>query len=482
VADIYHQFGSDLVAGPTGDLASAAGTTLGQQRVLRRLLTNPGDYIWQLTYGAGLAQFVGQPVDVARIGGVIRSQMLREPAVARSPEPVVDVLDQRNDAGAEFPAWRNMMLLPLQNFTTLVGNAVAAVQGSARQLLDLSVGSTLRAVLEANASLALWLQWLIVQVLQMTRASTSSGPDLDSWMGDFSLTRLPAVAATGQVTLARFVATSPAAVQPGITVRTSDGSQSFAVLADPTNPAWQAASSNYGLAAGVASINVKVQAVVAGVAGNVQAAAISLIAAAVPGVDTVTNAAPLGGGVDAESDAALRTRFQLFLQTLSRATPLAVGAAVLSTRQGLSWTLLENVASDGSARPGSFLVTIDDGTGYPPASVLQAAATAIEATRPVGTTFGVQAPGIIPVTVELAVAVAAVASHATVAANVAGAVTAYVDGLTVGAALSCSRLVQVAYNGDANVTNVTGLTVNGGTADIAVGVTSVIKLASVQVN
>ena len=50
-----------LRAGAAGDLAPAAGTLRGQQRVLRRLLTNPGDYIWQPGYGAGLGQFVGKP-------------------------------------------------------------------------------------------------------------------------------------------------------------------------------------------------------------------------------------------------------------------------------------------------------------------------------------------------------------------------------------------------------------------------------------
>ncbi len=91
MADLAHQFGSDLVLGPTGDLAVVEGTALGQQRVLRRLLTNPRDYIWQLRYGAGLARFVGQPAAAARIGGVIRAQMRREAAVARTPEPMVDV-------------------------------------------------------------------------------------------------------------------------------------------------------------------------------------------------------------------------------------------------------------------------------------------------------------------------------------------------------------------------------------------------------
>jgi len=92
MSDLAHQFGSDLAVGPTGDAATATGPALGQQRVLRRLLTNAGDYIWQLGYGAGLAQFVGQPADATRIRAVIRSQIFRETAVARTPEPVIDVL------------------------------------------------------------------------------------------------------------------------------------------------------------------------------------------------------------------------------------------------------------------------------------------------------------------------------------------------------------------------------------------------------
>ena len=44
------------------------------------------------------------------------------------------------------------MQLSLQTFTALVQNMAAAVQSAATQLLDLTVGSTLRAVLEANAS------------------------------------------------------------------------------------------------------------------------------------------------------------------------------------------------------------------------------------------------------------------------------------------------------------------------------------------
>ena len=84
-------WGQDLAPGNIGDLLLASATELGQQRILRRLLTNPGDYVWQPSYGAGLARFVGAPTDVASIRAVIRSQIFMETSVARLPEPVIDV-------------------------------------------------------------------------------------------------------------------------------------------------------------------------------------------------------------------------------------------------------------------------------------------------------------------------------------------------------------------------------------------------------
>ena len=91
--DIHHTWAGDLASTATGDLATVEGGALGTERVLRRLLTNPGEYLWQPEYGAGLARFVGELTDAAAIAAVIRLQMRREPAVARVPEPVVEVLD-----------------------------------------------------------------------------------------------------------------------------------------------------------------------------------------------------------------------------------------------------------------------------------------------------------------------------------------------------------------------------------------------------
>lgn len=96
--DLNHYWGSDLQPGPTGDLGLASGTLRGQQRVLRRLLTNPGDYVFEPTYGAGLPRFVGQTVDPAKVVAVIRSQLMLEPSVAKLPVPQITVRQLATDA------------------------------------------------------------------------------------------------------------------------------------------------------------------------------------------------------------------------------------------------------------------------------------------------------------------------------------------------------------------------------------------------
>lgn len=87
--DISHNFGNDLTASAAGDLLVVSGDTLTQQRILRRLLTNPGDYIWNLNYGAGLGQMVGKPANASAIQNIVYSQIFEEPAVARVPAPTV---------------------------------------------------------------------------------------------------------------------------------------------------------------------------------------------------------------------------------------------------------------------------------------------------------------------------------------------------------------------------------------------------------
>ena len=78
MADLCHWITGDLAVSPTGDLLTVTGDTHVQQRILRRLLTVPSSYIWQLDYGAGLEVYVGQTLNLSGIEGVIRAQLTLE--------------------------------------------------------------------------------------------------------------------------------------------------------------------------------------------------------------------------------------------------------------------------------------------------------------------------------------------------------------------------------------------------------------------
>jgi uncharacterized phage protein gp47/JayE len=374
------------------------------------------------------------------------------------------------------------MQLQLRTFDTIVSSAAAAVQAAATTVMDLTVGSVLRAVLEANAGLGLWMQWLILQVLQTTRAATATGSDLDTWVADFGVARLQPVAASGTVTFSRFSPATQALIPVGTLVRTGDGSRSFAVVAATTNVAWNVAQDGYTIGIGTASVNVPVVSTVAGSGGNVQAASISLIAAALPGVDTVTNAAPTVGGLDGESDVELRSRFAAYLASLSKATTAAVGYAVATVQQGLQYTIQENVTQSGAQLPGCFVVTVDDGSGAPPTSLLTAVASAIETARPIGSTWTVVPPTVTTANVSMTIATASTASHATVQAQVSAALISFINALPVGAPLPWSRVVQVAYGASASVVNVSAVLLNGGASDIVPGAGGVVKAGSVTVS
>lgn len=96
MADVSHIYGQDLQVSASGDLLLAAGDTETQQRILRRLFTNLGDYIFQLNYGGGLPAQVGQPQNALGIEGIIQQQLALEATVATTPVPVVTVVTQPN--------------------------------------------------------------------------------------------------------------------------------------------------------------------------------------------------------------------------------------------------------------------------------------------------------------------------------------------------------------------------------------------------
>lgn len=96
MSDCTHYFGGDLALSASGDLLTSAGPDSTTQRLLRRLMTPQGGYIWELEFGAGLPGQVGLPTNLMAVQSAIRAQIFEDVGVAKVPEPVI-TLNKSND-------------------------------------------------------------------------------------------------------------------------------------------------------------------------------------------------------------------------------------------------------------------------------------------------------------------------------------------------------------------------------------------------
>lgn len=374
-----------------------------------------------------------------------------------------------------------MASLTTKTFSTLVSDQVASIQGACNSLLDFTIGSVLRSIIEANSTVVLWIQGLILQLLTTTRAATSNGADLDSFVADFGVSRLAAAQASGHVTFSRFTAMAQAVVPVNSLVQSTDGAQKYTVTIDAGNAAYSAALGGYVMAAGVSSVIVPVQAVTAGAAANAVIGGVSTLGQAIAGIDTVTNAIAFTNGADAESDAALRTRFIAYIASLSKATKAAIGYIITAMQQGLVYSLTENYLYAGAYSPGYFYVVVDDGTGYPSSTLLSSVANAVDSVRAFTITFGVFAPVVETADVSMTISTASGYDHAATVDLVVAALSSYINTLALGQALPYSRLAQIAYDASPGVVNATSVLLNGGTSDLSATAKQVIKSGSLAV-
>jgi phage-related baseplate assembly protein len=408
-----------------------------------------------------------------------------------------------------------MPTLPTKSFATIVSDIAAGIQGRASKLVNFAIGSTLRAIAEGYAGVFLWFQALVLQLLTATRLATSTGVDADTFTADFmpavgtsngvSSPRLGAQASTGQVTFSRQTAGPstcfiPAASAIGsngaitnagpnnaATVQTTDGAQNFAVTVDTTNPAYSASLGGYTLAANVASINLPVQNLVPGTSGNVAVGAIAVLTAPITGIDTVVNSAAFTNGADSESDPALKARFPLYIASLAKGTEGAIGYAVVSIKLGMQYQIWE----PGIGGFTQLTVYVDDGSGAIPNAVLTAAAQAVFSVKAAGVPVAVLAATTLAANVTMTITTASGFDHPTVVAQVVAALTAYINGLGLGqvqngalvsGTLSYMRLAQVAFNASPGVTDVTGYSLNSGTADLVPAAGQTIKSGTIIVS
>lgn len=359
------------------------------------------------------------------------------------------------------------MALTTKTFKEFISGQITAAQGSVANIIDFAIGSLLLALFESNAGVAAFLQRQIVELLAKTRAATSTGDDLDSFVNDFGFDppRFTATESGGTLTFTRFTATTQALIPVGSLAQTTAGDK-FAVTANEANPAYSIALSAYVLAIGITSMDCLAVSLSTGTLPNALAGTITQIAQALPGIDTVTNAADFTGGSTGESDESVRVRFVKWVASLTKGTLDAVRYAASSFSSTVNVKVVENLSYADTVQPGYFYVVADNGVAALSGGDLSIIYALVDAVRPITSTFAVFAAVELTANINAVLQLKSGYLLANVSPVVNSAIVAHISSLKIGEELRYARLYQVILNASIGIDNVSSLLLNGGSADI----------------
>jgi hypothetical protein len=167
--------------------------------------------------------------------------------------------------------------------------------------IDTSIGSSLRKIFDVVAEQIAPAYAETYLISYVYSVDSKTGADLDDFCAMFGVYRLAARRAVGVVTFSR---PSPAVANISVPGNTQVGTGTLPQIVFSTvAPAV--------LLKGTTSVSVPVQAVVAGESGNLPSDALTNLLTPLPGIASTTyQSDSMTGGVNAESDEALRTRFK----------------------------------------------------------------------------------------------------------------------------------------------------------------------------
>ncbi len=311
-------------------------------------------------------------------------------------------------------------------------------------------------------------------LLQMIFAQTTTGTYLSMVGEQFGLLRNPAVKATGQVTIS---GTNGTVIPAGTKFSTT-------VVDLASAPAIEFESTEAGTIAG-GSVTVDIIAVEAGEAGNVESTKINNINTYISGVTTISNASATTGGAEEETDADYRQRLLEFVRN-----PVAGG----NKADYVTWAKEVDGVGDAFCEPlwngpGTVRVVIIDTDGDIPDQALidevqayiSPTAGTGEGKAPIGADVTVAAPSAVNINVTVTVTVKSGYNAATVKTNVQTNLQNFIKDLNIGDDVKYTAIGNVIFDTE-GVDDYSALTVNGGTANIAISSTQKAKPNTITVN
>lgn len=357
------------------------------------------------------------------------------------------------------------MALSVKPFSEIVSDQVSSIQGSMEDI-QFPEGSFELALVESNAGMTLWLQAIMLQVAAQIYASSSTGTALDTWMAQFGFIRNGATQASGLETFSRNTTTTQGLVQVNALVSTQVGSIQYKVYQDSTNPNWNPSLGGYVLAPGISSIDVPIQAVVAGSSGNASPGAINTIISSIVGIDSVTNDAAFINGQDQETDASFRARFINYINSLYAGTLLAYETAITNGTPAIFYKIAENKDADLVTQYGMNSIFVDDGSGDSPDSLIASILEKINAVRGLSIQNGVYAATPLTANMTLTIEIDPAFNQAQAIEAITFSVTNYVGLLNVGQPIIFTKLYQLIYQASSGVIEASNLLINGVAADL----------------
>lgn len=355
------------------------------------------------------------------------------------------------------------------------------MQSAAGSILDFSVGSDYRAIIESNMGNSLWLQALISSLLSVTRLLTSSGNDVDTFVGDFGLKRRAGTGSFGIVTFSRNTTGTVVYVQPLKKVLSRVNGITYSVTVDTTNPNWDVLNNAYVFNISTSSIDVPISADSVGTITNCLANQITTISGVLPGVDAVTNAQPFTNGTNQQSDQSLKDEFILYLASLFRATKQAIEYAVSVVPGVFRYKVVENKTIFDVVQLGFFYVVIDDGSGAASGQLIANVSASVESYRGLTIQYAVYDPIPFPVSITAHVFNEDLSAETEIHDKVVAALENYITAQNFDALFPYSKVPSIIYGADSRITDVTSYTLNGGTSDIQITGREIMTVGTINI-
>ncbi|WP_368292873.1 baseplate J/gp47 family protein [Dehalobacter sp. TBBPA1] len=317
--------------------------------------------------------------------------------------------------------------------------------------IDTTEGSFIHDALSPAALEIAQLYTSLDLVLTLAFAQTTSGQYLDYRAGEHGLTRKVAVKAAGIV---KVTGNPGVAIGQG-TIFLTDGGIGFE-------------STKASVIQDNESVDISVQAAEEGITGNVPAGAVKTLQVALQGVTEITNENAIIGGTDEESDEDLLSRLLLKVRN-----PATSGNA----SHYLQWAGEVSGVGDAKVFPlwdgaGTVKVVIVDSEKMPAeAEIVAAVAAYVESVRPIGAEVTVEAAAGVDINVAVTVTLAENYTLEQVTTSFRALLTEHLKDIAFKQDYVSFAKIGNTLLETPGILDHTGLTVNGGTSNIAIGTT-----------